>query len=97
MYRPAKAQCILSMYDKDMLYNAEWNMNKNLIQDFNTYKKEELKHTPRYHRLFGTTPRHFSYPWKYNFSNPLLVSDDNKDKHSTVPTNNHNEDYLSWF
>ena len=82
MYRPAKAQCILSMYDKDMLYNAEWNMNKNLIEDFNTYKKEELKHTSK------ILPVTIWYQFqdilvipKYNFSNPLLVSDDNKDKH----------------
>ena len=93
MYRPAKAQCILSMYDKDMLYNTEWNMNKNLIEDMNIYGQEELEHTQRYHKLFGITPRHFSYPWKYNFSNQFLVSDDNRQKHQLSQQTIYNEDY----
>lgn len=72
-FRPSRAQTIVAMHDKDMLNDAEWNMNSFKDWDMHTNSSTYLgwlsnEWTDRYLELFGKAPRTMSYPWNKTFN-----------------------------
>ena len=71
-FRPSRAHMIVAMHDRNMLNDAEWNMNS--FKDWNMHKDAKSgvylrdKWTDRYIELFGTVPKTNSYPWNKEFN-----------------------------
>jgi len=81
MFRPNRAQCIVQMHEKNMLFDSEWNMNKfNDFFNFREIQKEQNTFEPEpyveeYLRLFGSTPRYNSWPWKSTYNKKRVLED----------------------
>ncbi len=78
VFRPNRAMGIVKMYNKGMLDDTEWNMNK-----FSQwYEMDQFisntpfrSHVEEYFKLFGISPRTNSYPWNKEFNMDRINQD----------------------
>lgn len=74
MFRPNRAQCIIQMHNKNMLLDAEWNMNK--FKDFFNFNEHmDNPYVIEYLEKFGSEPRLMSWPWKNTFNRKRVLED----------------------
>lgn len=74
MFRPNRAQCIIQMHHKNMLLDAEWNMNK--FKDFFMFKEDlDNPYVIEYLEKFGSEPRLMSWPWKNTFNKKRVLEE----------------------
>ena len=71
VFRPNRAMALVKMYEKGMLADTEWNMNKfsqyfemDRFHDYNPFKS----YADHYFKLFGVTERSMSYPWSLSYN-----------------------------